>query len=452
MNDSSSHTPPAEVIAEVTPEPVSELASEAVAAPALRTYLGISLFWFAISFFWGAMLSLVLPDRVAQIVGEGQKERYLALLASSGAFVSAVTQIVFGALSDNCTHPLGRRRPYLIVGVLGTSLSLLFFPGAQTIGALLGVYIGIQLFLNVANGPYQALMPDMVPAQYHGRASAYLGISLLLGRIGGPAVAGLLLNSGPQGLQHLTWVFIGLLNALMIANVVLLKETPHTEREGLGKTFSTLLRVPLRQHPSFGWLMVSRFGIMLGVYTVTFCLLYYIRDTLGQGEVRGRIVITQFMILATVTGLIGTLPTGIASDRFSKKLILVVANSVCIVAGAAFAMAQDLNTAFIAVGIFGLGFGVFSAVDWALACNLLPPGAPAKYMGIWSLSDVLPQVVAPLIAGPVAYAINQSTPGGGYRFLMGLSIFYFFLGTVAISFIKENPVPEKVPKAVEDTV
>jgi MFS family permease len=220
----------------------------------------------------------------------------------------------------------------------------------------------------------------------------------------------------------------------------------------LRKTFSNLLRVPLRQHPSFGWLMVSRFGIMLGVYTVTFCLLYYIRDTLGQGEVRGRVVITQFMILATVTGLIGTLPTGIASDRFSKKLILILANSVCIVAGAAFAMAQDLNTAFIAVGIFGLGFGVFSAVDWALACNLLPPGAPAKYMGIWSLSDVLPQVVAPLIAGPVAYAINQTTPGGGYRFLMGLSIFYFFLGTVAISFIKENPVSQKVPKVVEDAV
>jgi hypothetical protein len=31
-------------------------------------------------------------------------------------------------------------------------------------------------------------------------------------------------------------------------------------------------------------------------------------------------------------------------------------------------------------------------------------------------------------------------PGAGYRLLMGVAIIYFALGTIAIVFIKENPV------------
>lgn len=420
MNDSPSLAPPLPV-----------------EAPTLRTYLGISLFWFALSFFWGAMLSLVLPDRVEQIVGPAHKDHVLMLIASSGAFVSGVTQIVFGALSDNCTHRLGRRRPYLIVGVLATTVVLLFFPGARTVGALLGVYLGIQLFLNIGHGPYQALMPDLIPLDHHGRASSFMGVSLLLGRIGGPVIAAILLKQGEQGVWLLTLTFIFVLNVLLGVNLFLLKEKPLAHGEGVAQTLKGLLRVPLRPYPSFIWLIVSRFGIMMGVYTVQFCLFYYIKDTLGFAQKDAYDVIRNFMVLSTVTGLMGTLPAGIASDRYSKKTVLFVANSICIVAATGFALAPSIGPAYIAVAIFGAGFGTFAAVDWALGCGLLPPGAPAKYMGVWSLSDTLSQVVAPLLAGPLAYYFNQQAFGTGYRYVMGIAIVYFTLGTLAIAFIKE---------------
>lgn len=432
--------------------PASALPQDAIAAPhqapTLQTYLGISLFWFALSFFWGAMLSLVLPDRVEQIVGAAHKDHVLMLIASSGAFVSGVTQIVFGALSDNCTSRWGRRRPFLVFGVLATTVVLLFFPGASTVGALLGVYLGIQLFLNIGHGPYQALMPDLIPADHHGRASSFMGVSLLLGRIGGPVVAAILLKQGQHGVWLLTLTFILILNVLLAVNLFLLKETPLTHGEGVAETLKGIWRVPLRPYPSFVWLIVSRFGIMMGVYTVQFCLFYYIKDTLGFAKKDAYDIIRNFMVLSTVTGLMGTLPAGIASDRFSKKKVLFVANSISIVAAAGFALAPSVGPAYIAVGVFGAGFGTFAAVDWALGCGLLPPGAPAKYMGVWGLSDTLSQVVAPLLAGPLAYYFNQQHSGTGYRYVMGIAVVYFTLGTLAIAFIKENrpgATPETAP-------
>lgn len=43
--------------------------------------------------------------------------------------------------------------------------------------------------------------------------------------------------------------------------------------------------------------------------------------------------------------------------------------------------------------LFGIGFGAFATMDWAMATDVLPhPHEFAKDMGIWSLAIVLPQV------------------------------------------------------------
>ena len=406
--------------------------------PTLRDYFGISLFWFALSFFWGAVLILVLPDRVEQLVGSQEKDRVLAIVTSVGALVASATQILFGAISDRSRHPMGRRRPFLIVGTLLTTVGLFLFPAARTVWTLLGVYIVIQFFLNVANGPYQALIPDRIPWQYHGTASAWMGVCTLLGRIGGPFAASLLLGT-ERGLFWLMLLLAVFLNAFMLLNVWLIREEPYAGKSPtLWEAINSSYRVPLKPYPSFVWLLISRLAIMMGIYTVNFCLLYYLRDTLGFRK-EAFSLITNFMILSTITGILGTLPAGKLADRYSKRLILALSCLTCLLAGMGFLFAKDLTVVYIAVGIFGAGFGVFQAVDWALACNLLPQEAPAKYMGVWGIADTLPQVVAPLIAGPIAYVVNtQVEVGVGYRVLMMLAMVYWALGTVAIRFIRER--------------
>jgi len=221
--------------------------------------------------------------------------------------------------------------------------------------------------------------------------------------------------------------------------VWLIREEPYTGNSPpLWEAIRSSYNVPLRPYPSFVWLLVSRLAIMMGIYTVNFCLLYYLRDTLGYRDQAFQLI-TNFMILSTVTGILGTIPSGKLADRYSKRLILALSCLVCLVAGMGFLFAHDLTVVYLAVGIFGAGFGVFQAVDWALACNLLPREAPAKYMGVWGIADTLPQVVAPLIAGPVAYAINTGVEMGmGYRALMVLAMVYWALGTVAIRYIRER--------------
>ena len=429
--------------------------------PTIRDYIGVSVYWLGLSFFWGAMLTLVLPNRIGELF-PGDKDRILTLVASSGAAVATVAQVFFGAWSDTSRNRFGRRRPFLLVGTLGACATLLFFPGARSLVVLLAVFLGIQFWINIASGPYQGLMPDRIPPAKHGTAAAWMGAASIIGRIGGPIAASVLLRPEIQiwlkprapwlqmlgdnrGLSLLTLIFIFVLLGTMIATLIAARETPlglQSKKVGIGETILGILRVPLRPYPSFVWLLVSRLGIMLGVYTVSFCLLYYIRDTLGfKGESESLGVLTKFLLISTVTGIIGTIPAGVISDKIGKKPILFFANSVCMASGLAFALSHDLTMAYVAAGIFGAGYGAFAAVDWALACNLLPPDSPAKYLGIWAISDTLSQVIAPLLAGPLAFWINGSLGAGvGYRALMLLALVYFAAGTFAIRFIREKEI------------
>lgn len=409
-------------------------------APSLTDYLGVSLYWLALSFFWGAMLVMVLPNRCQQLFGVEHKDAALTVILSVGAGVAAITQVLSGAVSDIVGFRWGRRRPYMLVGTLLASAALMLFPWARTLGQILGVYVAIQFLLNIAIGPYQALIPDRIPLAFHGRASAFMGVWTLLGRIGGPAVAATLLVR-QDGLRDVVLVFAALLIGLMLVNLALVRERPSgRSHSSIAATIREVFRVPLRPYMGFVWVLISRFGIMMGLYTVMFCLLYYVRYSLGVGgENEALGVVRNFLVLSTLTGLLGVVPGGVLSDRIRKTTVLYFSNSICIVAGLGFVMSGGLSEAYLAVAAFGIGMGAFQSVDWALGCNLLPEHAPAKYLGVWGLSDTIPQVIAPLVAGPVAILFNRMYGHGtGYRALMVVAMVYFALGTLALRYVKER--------------
>ncbi len=425
-------------------------------ASSFRDYLGISLFWLALSFLWGALLTIALPAHIDSLF-PGNKDRVLAIITSSGAAVAGLSQIVFGALSDGSRSKFGRRRPFLFWGTLLAVGPLLLLPHAQSLAMIVLVYALLQLTINVAGGPYGALMHDLIPVKNHGTAGAWIGAVGLLGRIGGPLVAVVLLGRGLDSKRGAAFnavqsganfgvllaTFAGVLVLIMLATLFLLHEQPgQAPRATIGERLANTFRVPLRPYPNFCWLIASRFGIMMGVYTVSNFLLYYIQDTLGFKGSESLTVAKNFLILSTLTGLIGTFPSGALARRVGLKPVLYGANAISMLAGLCFAFAPNITLAYVAAGVFGAGFGAFSAVDWALATGLLPPREPAKYMGVWGLSDTLSQVIAPLIAGPLAFGLNRALGHGlGYRALMLLALGWFLFGTLALRPIRGNHPP-----------
>jgi hypothetical protein len=97
----------------------------------------------------------------------------------------------------------------------------------------------------------------------------------------------------------------------------------------------------------------------------------------------------------------------------------------------------SLTLTFIMGGLFGVGYGAYQAVDWALAIDVLPSGENvAKDMGIWHVALVLPQIIAPAITGLTLNALKDTSLTLGYSVVFSLTALWFILGTIFVRQIR----------------
>ncbi len=97
-------------------------------------YFVLNAYWFALSFLWNSMGPILLPTMVPLLVPEFQKGTALGTLSAIGLIIATIVQPAAGAWSDGRTTRWGKRRPYIVSGVMLASLFLvaMFFSQSYT--------------------------------------------------------------------------------------------------------------------------------------------------------------------------------------------------------------------------------------------------------------------------------------------------------------------------------
>jgi MFS family permease len=179
----------------------------AQAAPGWQLF-SINAVWFGTSFLWNAIHPLLLPTMLLSQT-EGTRNTRYGLLTFGGLLVAMAVQPLSGALSDHTVHRLGRRRPWMILG-LGLGLASLWAMvlARGFVGLALG-YILLQLCSNILHGAAQGLIPDLVPPGRRGVASGAKSAIDMLGVVAAALVISRILD-GVLPRVHLSAVVIAL--------------------------------------------------------------------------------------------------------------------------------------------------------------------------------------------------------------------------------------------------
>src|SRR5512142_102459 len=417
----------------------------------------LSLYWFAMSVQWTAILITTLPNQAYTIGGDAVKGQTLGTILLIGAFVSMLVAPMFGALSDRVITRFGRRKPWIVIGTVMNNLGLLglaYLPRANDMSSLplfILAFIWVEFWNNVATAPYSALIPDIVPVDQRGSASGWYGLMNMLGSFVG-GVAGLLFTTNGVTDVVAIYYMIGLVNFIALAGTIgFVKELPARIILPPMKwqVFLRSLFDPLRDH-DFRWVFMTRFLMIMGTFTVQEFLQYFMRDVVKDFSLFGSRVaenaesaVSFFVITLLIGAVISSLAAGILSDKFGRKKMVYAASILQAFVPFVFIF---FNSFLLAVGlgvVFGLGYGAYASVDWAMASDVLPSEADhAKDMGVWHVADTLPQVIATPIAGllldrfqQVGQSINQPTLG--YTVIFSLAVVYFVLGTVLVRKIRK---------------
>lgn len=396
-------------------------------------WLRLSILWLALSLIWSALLSIVVPRQVDAFAPPALRGTCLGLVLALGGLGAAGTQILAGYRSDRSRNPFGKRRPYILIGVALGSLGLIFLALARGPWQMFLAFLWIQVTLNIANGPYQALLPDLVPRDKHGLGSTWMGLFQHIGQAAGPALAGYLLLR-PDGLSLLAWCMVGLLLPLTAVTVLGVREpVPEGKpNEGILAAF----RIDLRPFPDFTYLLLSRLLLNMGFYSAMYFLLFYVRYSLKAPH--PETATAGLMAVMVIAGVIGGIPVGPLADRYSKVSLCFACNTLVAVGAVSFLFCQNIHQAQGAGVLLGLGFGAFMVVDWALMCCLIPSNS-AQYMGVWNLTTVIPQVLAPALAGPLSDMLARFFGQDlAYRAVLLLVLVYLALGLRPLTWIREE--------------
>jgi len=196
------------------------------AAPARRLghldFAVMSVYWVAIGFLWNSMGLLVVPYLVEHLVGRQLEGTATAFMENLGTVVAIVWQPLAGAISDRTRTPWGRRRPFIFLGTVGDAVFLTAIALSGAYLPLVAAYVLLQLASNTAQGPYQGLLPDLVPAEQKGTASGYYGASNLIGTLLGAGLSGIILAHA--GVGAVLASVAGALLATMLLTVTLVPD------------------------------------------------------------------------------------------------------------------------------------------------------------------------------------------------------------------------------------
>ncbi|MGW5633804.1 MFS transporter [Streptomyces sp. NPDC003832] len=379
---------------------------------------------------WYGPLQILLPEQAEDFApGTGMsKETVLAWVTGVGAVVSLLANPFFGALSDRTTARGGRRRPWIVAGAAGGTLSLLLLAGAGGLATMLAGWCLVQLTLNAAFAAVTAAVPDRVPRLQRGSVGGWLGAAQILGAVAGTGLATALGGVTAGYAACAVFVLLGVLPYVLGHKDVRLaaEERPVWS----ARAFLAGFWVSPRRHPDFGWAWLTRFLINLSNALVILYLLYYLRDRLERAEPeQGVLVLTA---VNSVTLLATVVVAGVWSDRVGRRKPFVRWSGALMAAATALlALWQTWPGAIVVAALLGVGLGVFMSVDFALMTDVLPKARDrGKDLGVINVANTLPQVAAPALAAPVV------THFGGYRVLYLAAALIAVAGAVLVGRIR----------------
>jgi MFS family permease len=286
-----------------------------------------------------------------------------------------------------------------------------------------------QVFFNALLAALVAVLPDQVPATQRGSVSGVLGVCVPIASVTGTFVVKLF--TGNQLAMFLAPCAIGGFFILLFA-ATLNGDRRLAARDRPAwslREFATTFYFNPRKAPDFGWAFASRFLFVLAYAFLATYQTYYLLDQIGSTEddVPGQVFLGT-LVQSTVV-VAASLLGGRLSDRTGRRKVFVLAASAVYgLAMFVIAVATTFNGFLVGMAIGGLGFGVYVAVDLALAADVLPDKASAaKDLGVFNIAGALPFSLAPAMA-PAVLAVSDGSYGALYA-VAGVSA---LLGAAAI--------------------
>lgn len=422
-------------------------------------FFNLALGFLGLQFAWQMRIALAEPVTSSL----GASPFLYSLIWLAGPFSGMVVQPIIGILSDNTKSRFGRRRPYLFMGAIITAIALFLFPHSAGISDMIshlfhismpawgGLLIAailiwvIDACINIAQGPYRSLIPDVVPQEQNAKANSYISLAIGLGSviamIVAPTLKWLFNYQMPVAAQFAMAGIAFVLAMTWTCMTIHEKSTLNMDisKSDDGKSFWQNLKEFFLMSPEVGKICWMQFFTWIGMM----CLMIYVtpfvihtvfgfpdatsvavdKNAYNNAQNFALICLAVFNLVCFLVAI----PIANFAEKFGNKKVHIISMLSMVAAYLGLAIFKtDSTLVLFFMGLSGIGWASVCALPFAMLSQYIKHGTEGSVMGIFNIFIAGPQVFVCTLVG---WLINKATINGGINHHYELT---FYIGAACL--------------------
>ena len=388
---------------------------------------------------------------------------YVPLMTTFSAIMGLIFLLVWGAISDKTTSRWGKRRPFILGGIIaGLAMILYAFSGNFWICFVLDVLV-VGIFMNALLAANKALIPDMTKQEERGRVNSYINIISGIFSFGSIAIFlvmdGLFTSVTPKEVEYLNiigHIIIlimtgGIYITISIVCFFFIKEPEKNIKKDENSNDDLKWYQEIANSFRFSELVKEKEFFKILIATLIFNIgskmflpwIFEFVSALPLDFSIIAVVLVEFIFL----GFIISIFLGKLCDRIGRKKPLIISIIIgCIgffmVPIVVATMNLVLLIIMVALILFNLN-GVTTILS-AWTQDLLPRGKRGQFLGINNMSSTVNQMIGVWLGGLI-YSMFPSDQVTGISWQIFFATFLFLASIPFFLKVKESlPVTSEI--------
>ena len=349
-----------------------------------------------------------------------------------------IVQPIIGHMGDNTWSPLGRRKPYFLIGAVLCAIGLVLLPNAASITHLIAanVLLLAVIFLammdasiNVAMEPFRALVGDMLPKKQATIGFSVQTILIGIGAVIGSNMPSWLTKLGVSNVAPEGYVADNVIYAFYIGAAVLVLSIVYTivttkeyspkefaefeattnaveEPSKFSDMFKDFAKIPALMK-KLGVVQFFSWFALFTMWVFTTSALATHHFGLSPDDTKS----PQFNEAGDLTGyLFGlynlfAIPFAFALTPIAKAIGKKQTHALALFSGGlgliSMFFIKDISMLWISMVGLGFAWASILAMPYAMLIDAIPQRKMGVYMGIFNFFIVMPQIVNGIFGGPI---------------------------------------------------
>ena len=396
-----------------------------------KTFL-LGFGFFAISVMWGVYNSFV------QVILKNFNMSYtlIGFIMTIDNYLAIFIQPTVGVLSDRINTRVGKRMPFIIIGMPIAALFLFLLPNYTNFTTFMIYLVALNLSMSIFRSPVISLMPDVTYKENRSRANSIINFMGGIGSVMAYLFGSILWGKNPAYPFYMTAVLM-IISMIVLFSFIKEKRDviEYEENNNKGGIIKNLW-YGLKNSENPKNIIFLLFAICSWFIAYQGIEAHFTNYGVNYLKVSVTTASQSFLFIS-LSFLLFAIPAGIIGTKIGKKKTIVMGVIGLIIAFGILSFLKNILALRIVFVFAGICWALININSYPFVTDMAPKGFTGAYTGLYYFASSVAAIISPVALGAIIDRFN-------YKYFFAYGTVFFILALIFILGVKDEKIKDSL--------